>query len=119
MSLLLGAELFRGILQQLAQLFHDKLGEGVWTLEASDAVLHTHVGRQLLTANPIPVLQCPSLLEFYECMVSATPVIIRGAIDDWPCMTKWKHLSYLRCVVFESTDFMFQESHRAVLVTEA
>ena len=54
----------------------------------------------LYLSRQIPVLDAPpSPLEFYRDFVSRnSPVVIRGATDQWPALKKWTH-DYLRLVL--------------------
>lgn len=94
MGLLLGAELFRSILQFAAQIIHDRITP---TWSPQPALASQADSRRLLqTDHPVPVLDQPSLHQFFQYMLEGKPVLIRGMMEDWPCSTRWKDIAYLR-----------------------
>lgn len=112
MALLLGAELFRGILQSIAQIIHNRVAPP-WSPHDSSHTSTT--ARQFQTMHPVPVLYQPTLQQFYRFMLEGKPVVIQGMMDDWPCTVNWKDINYLRCVlhalsfryVFSTSDIIF------------
>ncbi|XP_077978121.1 bifunctional peptidase and (3S)-lysyl hydroxylase Jmjd7-like [Glandiceps talaboti] len=70
----------------------------------SSAYLRKHIdslaeeARELYLHHDVPVIPTPpSPLGFHREWVCANrPVIIEGAIDDWPALKKWQNLHYLR-----------------------
>lgn len=94
MGLLLGAELFRSVLQSVAELMHRRIAPD-WS-PPPDEMRRPRISRTLQTSCPVLVVDQPSLHEFFQFMLHGKPVIIRGIMDDWPCTEKWKDLSYIR-----------------------
>lgn len=48
--------------------------------------------------------ECPSLMDFQSQYMNAqTPVVICGAVDHWPAITKWKDLNYLKSIAGSRT----------------
>ena len=53
--------------------------------------------RELYLENHISRIDVPSPLVFYRDYVSRNkPVVIQGALDSWPALSKWNNPEYLR-----------------------
>ena len=46
-------------------------------------------------ATPIARENSPDLLHFYEkCLLSSTPTVLTGCMENWPALEKWRDLEY-------------------------
>lgn len=103
MGLIYSPPLCGNLLARLATLLHDRLVQlrppRIDGLQRCQPDLRTPASVRLHPERLVPTLHQPDLMHFYEHhLLRRQPVLIRGAIDDWPALSRWT-LPYLlsRC----------------------
>eukprot|EP00468_Gymnochlora_sp_CCMP2014_P004949 CAMPEP_0167748716 /NCGR_PEP_ID=MMETSP0110_2-20121227/4992_1 /TAXON_ID=629695 /ORGANISM="Gymnochlora sp., Strain CCMP2014" /LENGTH=422 /DNA_ID=CAMNT_0007633761 /DNA_START=135 /DNA_END=1403 /DNA_ORIENTATION=- len=89
----------RPLLHKLAEEIHELMIKSVqfdtepWADNDNDCKLHTSSSTE---RSCIRRVVDPSMIEFLSIMKKREPVLIVGAMKDWPATSKWRDLSYFR-----------------------